>query len=88
MSRDALGNRDYKEPEDEEARKLRLEHEAIRDALDPLLVLLYGELIYWWEDMDGYMAQSRAKNFMLNAVLEEKRRQYESDERVKHRSRG
>ncbi len=88
MSRDALGNRDYKEPEDEEARKLRLEHEAISDALEPLLVLLYGELIYWWEDMDGYMAQSRAKNFMLNAVLEEKRRQHESDERVKHRSRG
>jgi len=88
MSRDALGNRDYKEPEDEEARKLRLEHEAIRDALDPLLVLLYGELIYWWEDMDAYMAQSRAKNFMVNAVLKEKRRQHESDERVKHRSRG
>ena len=88
MSRDALGNRDYKEPETEEERKIRLEHEAISDALEPLLVLLYGELIYWWEDMDGYMAQSRAKNFMLNAVLEEKRRQYESDERVKHRSRG
>ena len=88
MSRDALGNRDYKEPETKEERKVRLEHEAISDALEPLLVLLYGELIYWWEDMDGYMAQSRAKNFMLNAVLEEKRRQYESDERVKHRSRG
>ena len=88
MSRDALGNRDYKEPETEEERKVRLEHATISYALEPLLVLLYGELIYWWEDMDGYMAQSRAKNFMLNAVLEEKRRQYESDERVKHRSRG
>jgi len=72
MSRDALGNRDYKEPETEEERKIRLEHKAISDALEPLLVLLYGESLNWWEDMDAYIAQATAKNSMLNAVLKEK----------------